>query len=107
MNYKEKVHDKLIILASSMLANTISTINRYECIRNDHQTWKVRKKKNNVYSTRSKIFCTPNFDVINTINLMDISIEEVKQLGCTCTYTKVYGMPCVNALMVANTMKPH
>ena len=107
VNYKEKVHDKLTILGSSMLANTISIVNRYGCIRNDHESWKVRKKMNNVNSTRSKIFCTPNFDVINTISLMDTSIEQVKQLCCTCTYTKVYGMHCVHALVVANTMKPH
>ena len=38
---------------------------------------------------------------------MDTSIEEIKQLGCTCTFTTVYGMPCVHALVVASTMKPH
>ena len=33
VNYKEKVHNKLTILGSSMLANTISIVKRYECIR--------------------------------------------------------------------------
>ena len=68
---------------------------------------KSERKRIMITQLSRKQFFTPDFDVINTINLMDISIEEVKQLGCTCTYTKVYGMPCVNALMVANTMKPH
>ena len=45
VNYKEKVHNKLTILGSSMLANTISIVKRYECIRNHHQIWKVREKK--------------------------------------------------------------
>ena len=66
-----------------------------------------QKKMNNDNLTQSKNFCTPNFDVINTISLMNTSIEDVKQLCCTCTFTKVYGMPCVHALVVANTMKPH
>ena len=83
VNYKEKVHDKLTILGLSMLANTISIIDRYECICSDHQTWKVRKIRNNDNSNWLKSFCTPDFNVINTIRLMDTSMEYVKQLGCT------------------------
>ena len=43
VNYKEKVHDKMTIMGSSMLANTISVIDRYKCIRIDLNSWKVRK----------------------------------------------------------------
>ena len=44
VNYKNKVHDKLTIMGSSMLANTYSLVNRYKCIRVDVALWKVRKK---------------------------------------------------------------
>ena len=32
VNYRDKVHDKLTAMGSSMLANMIALINRYECI---------------------------------------------------------------------------
>ena len=50
--------------------------------------------------------CIPDFDVLNTVHTMDTYMEDVKQLGCSCTYTKVYGLPCVHTLVVATTMKP-
>ena len=32
VNYKERVHDKLTVMGSSMLANSISHVGRYKCI---------------------------------------------------------------------------
>ena len=63
-----------------------------------------KKKETNTNTARN--FCTPNFDVLNTLHLIDTSVEDVKQLGCTCIYIEVYGMRCVHKLVVANTMKP-
>ena len=105
VNYKEEVHDKMTIRGSSMLANTISVIDRYDCIRIEQNLWKV-KKKNRTNNNNSN-FCTPDFDVLNTVHILDTSIDNVKQLGCSCTYTSVYGLPCVHTLVVATTMKPH
>ena len=62
------------------------------------------KKETNTNTTRN--FCTHNFDVLNTVHLNDTSVEDIKQLGYTCTYIEVYGMPCVHTLVVVNTMKP-
>ena len=76
VNYRDKVHDKLTAMGSSMLANMIALINRYECIRSDLHLWKVRKKETNTNTTRN--FCTPDFDVLNTVHLIDTSVEDVK-----------------------------
>ena len=82
-----------------MLANTISVIDRYDCIRSDINIWRV-KKKNRIRNNNSN-FCMPDFDVLNTVHTMDTSIENVKQLGCSCTYINV-----LHTLVVVTTMKP-
>ena len=94
----------MTIIGSSMSANTISVIDRYECIRSDMNIWKVRKKTC-VRNNNSNI-CIPYFDVLNTVHTMDTYMEDVKQLGCSCTYTKVYGLPCVHSLVGTPTMQP-
>ena len=45
-NYKDAVHDKLTIVASSMLSNLKEQINRYECKRVSTIKWLVKKKEN-------------------------------------------------------------
>ena len=44
MNYTNKVHDKLALLASLMLFNLVANVNRYKYIRIRIDKWKVRKK---------------------------------------------------------------
>ena len=85
MNYTNDVHDKLTVM----------------CISSDE--WKVRKIIRPNKRTRRYI---PDFDVLQTVHLMDTSIPCVKQLGCTCMYTAVYGLSCVHALTVATTFEP-
>ena len=73
---KRKYMIKMTVMGLSTLANTISIVNRYEWIQGDIHLRKVRKKRSTKNSNSN--FCTPDFDVINTVYLMDISIEEVK-----------------------------
>ena len=51
--------------------------------------------------------CIPDFDAIQTVNLIHTSKENIKQLGCSCTYISVYGIPCVHSLAVAKTFEPN
>ena len=78
VNYQEKVHDKMTIMGPSMLVNTIAVINRYKCIRSDLNSWKVWKK-DCLWNSNSN-FCTPDFDVLNTVCTIDTSVEDMKQL---------------------------
>ena len=66
---------------------------------------RFRKKDTTTRGTGAKQ-CIPDFDAINTVHLTDTSTQGTKQLGCSCTYTSVYGLPCIHSLVVGNTMKP-
>ena len=49
--------------------------------------------------------CIPDFDVLQTVSVMDTSRDNIKQLQCSCTYTTVYGLPCVHSFAVAKTLE--
>ena len=107
MNYTNEVHDKLTVRASSMVSNLVSLSNRYKCIRVGPKEWKVRKTFDKNQKRRGIMSCIPDFDVLQTVNIMDTSKKHIKQLGCSCTYTSVYGLPCVHSWVVAKTFEPN
>ena len=45
----------------------------------------------------------PDFDVIQLVRAIDTPTREIKQLQCTCQYSKVYGMPCIHSIVVAKS----
>ena len=55
---------------------------------------------------RSSSNSIPDFDVIETITLQKTKQCDVKQLKCSCQYIDVFGLPCVHAMVVAETFKP-
>ena len=108
MNYTNEVHDKLTVRASSMVSNLVSFTDRYKCIRVSTKEWKVWKT---LYSTTNRrrgiMSCIPDFYVLQTVHIIDTSKDNIKQLGCSCTYTAVYGLPCVHSWPVAKTLEPN
>ena len=38
---------------------------------------------------------------------MDTSKDNIKQLGCSCTYTAVYGLTCIHSWAVAKLFEPN
>ena len=44
---------------------------------------KLEKKK--LIQIQPGNFCTPYFNVLNTVHLIDSSVKDANQLGCTCT----------------------
>ena len=105
LNYKDAVHDKLTIVASSMLSNLKERIIRYECKRVSITKWLVKKKKNS--RKPNKRFPIPDFDVLHDVVCEDTTKTDTKQLSCTCNYTKVYGLPCVHSIVVAESLRPN
>ena len=107
MNYTNEVHDKLTVRASSMISNLVALTHRYKCIRVSDKEWNVRKISDSTQNRRGIMSCIPDFDVLQTVYVMDTTKDNIKQLGCSCTYTTVYGLPCVHSLVVAKTFDPN
>ena len=55
---------------------------------------------------RSSSNSITDFDVIETVTLQKTKQFDVKQLKCSCQYTDVFGLPCLHAMVVAETFKP-
>ena len=49
----------------------------------------------------------PDFDVVEIVTIQNIKQHDVKQLKCSCQYTDIFGLPCVHAMVVAETFKPY
>ena len=107
MNYGNEVHDKLTVRGSSMVSNLVSLTNRYKCIRVNAKEWKVRKMSVGGNRKRGIMSCIPDFDVLQTVGIIDTANDNIKQLRCSCTYTTVYGLPCVHSWTVAKTFEPN
>ena len=104
LNYTDKIHNKLTSLASSMISNMMSLVSRYDTVRTGEKEWRVKKKKASSGNYRKT--CIPDFDVLSIVYMVDTSKNTVKQLMCSCGYNKVYGLPCVHSLVVANSFSP-
>ena len=102
-NYKNNVHDKLATVASSILSTLLNRIKYYETIRISTYVWKIKKKEYN----RDRRSYIPDIDIINTVVLRRTADEGVFRMECFCTYTKVFGLPCVHSMVVSKTFKPH
>ena len=83
----------------------IYCIKYYESIRVSTYEWKVKIREHNGTSNRRSHI--PDFDVINTVTLQKTSEEGIFRIDCSCSYTRVFGMPCVHSMAVAETFKPH
>ena len=94
-NYKNNVHDKLTTVASSTLSSLIYCIKYYDSIRISTYEWKVQKKEYNRHR-RSYI---PDFDIINKIVLSQTHDEGIFRMECSCSYTKVFGIPCIHSIV--------
>ena len=92
LNYADISHNKLTGMASSMIANMIEIVPRYKTIRVGETEWRVKKKK--TPSSNPRRSCIPDFDVLNIVTVVDTENSSVKQLMYSCTYNKVYGLPC-------------
>ena len=103
VNYKLKVHNKLTVMASSMLSNLIEYSSRYKCIRIGITEWLVRKKEPGENVRKMYI---PDFDVIQKVTCVETQDNETKQLKCSCQYADVYGLPCIHSIVVAESFKP-
>ena len=104
VNYKESVHRRLTVMASSMLSNLMHHSSKYDSIRINQNEWLVRKTYVPPPSRKGYI---PDFDVIQTVKVTDTPNMEVKQLQCTCQYNEVYGMPCIHSIVVARSFQPN
>ena len=104
LNYLDNVHNKLTSMASSMMANMMEIVTRYDTIRVGETEWRVKKKK--TPSSNPKRSCIPDFDVLSIVTVVDTENSSVKQLMCSCGYNKVYGLPCVHTLVVAKIFSP-
>ena len=102
-NYKNNVHDKLATVASSILSTLLNRIKYYETIRISTYVWKIKKKEYN----RDRRSYIPDFDIINTVALRRSTDGGVFRMECSCTYTQVFGLPCVHSMVVSETFKPH
>ena len=103
VNFTEKVHSKLTVMASSMLSNLLANTFRYESIRINDDEWLVRNKE--VQNSSKKLYI-PDFDVVQKITSHKTQEEGLRQLKCTCHYAEVYGLPCVHSIVVASSLKP-
>ena len=101
-NYKKLVHNKLTTVASSILSSLMNRIKYYESIRINAYEWKVKKKEYN----RDRRSYIPDFDVISTVSLKQSPEQGIFRLECSCSYTKVFGIPCVHSMVVSETFKP-
>ena len=77
VNYKETVHRRLTLMASSMLSNLVTHSSKYDSIRINTNEWLVRKTYIPPPSRKGYI---PDFDVIQTVTAIDTPNREIKQL---------------------------
>ncbi len=91
-------------MASSMLSNLFEHISKYETIRISSKEWLMRKKT--ITQNRRKGFIL-NFDVLQSVSLQNTGKDDIKVLQCTCGYSEVYGLPCVDSLVVADSLNLH
>ena len=89
-------------MASSTLSSLMNHIKYYDSICISTYDWKVKKKKEYNRDQRSYI---PDFDVINKVSLKQTPVEGNFRLNCSCTYTEVFGIPCVHSMVVSETFK--
>ena len=103
VNYKLKVHDKLTVMALSMLSNLIEYSSRYICMRVGATEWLVRKKK---LGDNMKKMYIPDFDVIQKVICIETQDTATRLLQSSYQYVDVYGLPCIHSIVVVESFKP-
>ena len=77
VNYKERVHSRLTVMASSMISNLITHTFKYDSSRINNNEWLLRKT---YISPLSKKGYIPDFDVIHLVNAIKTPDMEINQL---------------------------
>ena len=96
MNINDNVYDQLTRVGAEILRNLHIRSKYHTCARVQYNEWKSTCPKD-LYEDSNKLKI-PQWKTVETV-----TVSSSNRLKCTCSYTKVYGFPCVHMISVSNT----